>query len=124
MTKKEKAQVAELENRLARAIAWRRTDKIEPDIPIPPYDAGTSKEDPSLGWTFWGLRTSPAASTLCSHYRGNDAHTTRQYTWSQNGIAMFSTELLAAKAARHEFEEEALTQLVRHDMKIAELEGK
>lgn len=115
MTKKEQAVVDNLKRELALARAFRRTDKVEPDVPIP-----TSHGTDALakGFLYAGsLSDYPRVEIACSsavhHAFGRDDKTT-----TQNATRLYSTRLLALRALRHEVENSCAQRLARVDQDI------
>lgn len=112
MTKKEKAEL-EAAKTLA-ALRW--TAEVKPDIPIPEFQQTTH------GYTFhaWSgnWRVEKAWSQTNRHGTGDPNR-----VGSQHGRALYSTELLATKAARHALEREFAERLRSIDLRIESLEA-
>jgi hypothetical protein len=116
MNKKEQAEVAELRRQLAIARALRFTDPIEPDLGIP-----DSFQRVVNGWDFHipavdGLRVEKACASSISHSWGNWDKTT-----TQGPCRLYSTELLAAMAARSVLAMNCAEALAKADAKIEAL---
>jgi len=114
MNKKEQAafDAAVKEARLFRALNW--TSPISPDVPIP-SGSGTIVN----GWLYHVYdngRVEKACTSSVHHSFGNWDRTT-----TQNPRSLYSTELLAYKAMRHEMERAFAEKLAAVDAKIAAL---
>ncbi len=113
MNKKEQKQ---LEDALTLA-AMHPTAKVEPDVPPPINGSGIDKL--SVGFLPLGVdhpRVEPACSSSCFHGVGSQTKTT-----SQRPVALYSTEILAWKAARNRVEEKCMDDLRRIDRIIENL---
>jgi len=124
MTRAEKEQLAELEGKLEEVRTWLAltpTPRVNPDVPPPgndqPFGTLTKGFLPSGSGQF--IYAEPACSSSLHHGNGQQERTT-----SQQPRALYSTELLALRAARNKVEWEAAQALRRLDKKIAELEEK
>ena len=118
MTKKELAEMGELKKKLAIALAFRRTEKIERDVPPPSHDAPFSTL--SKGWdshAYDGVSVWEGCSSLSSHGRG------WSQTSSQNPRWLYSSKVKALKAARWELEEIYADILAAVDREIAKEES-
>ncbi len=120
MTKAEKQHLQDLERQLREAKALRFTDPVEVDLPPPDNFRALSK-----GWSFWvptvylrhnSPRVEKACSSSISHGTGWEK------VCSQNPRWLYSTELLAWKAARREAEEETARLLAYIDERIENLQ--
>lgn len=117
MTKAERNRLVELEEELRRAKAWRRTEPVEPDVPIPGYDGPRL----SKGWLYnahlgsYGSTAivERACSSTVSHAFGQDDKTT-----TQQPRRLYSTKLLALKAARYDLEQQMEKILAETDRQI------
>lgn len=115
MTKKEKAEFAALQ--VLAALRW--SDIVMRDVP-PPRDSSTTS-----GWDFnaYSAEVWRSWSGSVSHGRGNNPES-RYVSGSQGSRALFSTELLALKAMRHEMCANYAMKLAVVDRRIAaEIEG-
>ncbi len=116
MTKKERL---EFETKLEAAqtmAALRWTEKVRPDI-SPPESYSTVVD----GWYPNGYdgRVEPACTSCISHSIGNHSKTT-----TQGARSIYSSKILALKAARNIVEKEAAKKLHMIDIRIAlELEN-
>jgi len=111
--------MAELETALREALALRWTGPVEKDVQIPASGITTS------GFVFnaYNASVSPAWSKTVAHGIGR-AQPENGSGASQNGIAMFSTRLLALRGLRHELEREPARRLAAIDAQIeAELDN-
>lgn len=110
MTKKERAEIDALVKKLRISGALRWTEEVKPDVPIPKGWQGLSK-----GWLprAWDGTAEPACSSAVHHARGQNDKTT-----SQGAKELYSTRLLALKAARHQVEMEAAEKLAQIDERI------
>lgn len=125
MTKKEQAAFAELEKQLRLERAWRFTEAVEPDVPVP------TESKRSIGWrpngnplgTFGG-RVDKASSSSVSHCLGEMAWDERwsSRNGSQGSRRLYSSEVLAWRALRHQACVEARQKLADIDARIEELE--
>lgn len=111
MTKKEQAAFAVLEEQLAQARAFRRTEPVEPDVP-PPTEGHTT----GFLYNWHSQEVYPAWS-------GVVVHGTRQVApgpgrSSQGRVSLFSTQERAWRAMRYEVENEATRTLARIDARI------
>ena len=113
MSKKEQETVRELKRKLSVLAALRWTDAVHPDIPIPDFQTITK------GWMTGYERADKAMSSSISHKRGD----WEDRSWSQQPRALYSTELLALKALRHEMEEQFAEKLASVDLQIARAKG-
>lgn len=116
MNKREQAAMEELETKLRLAMAFRRTERVEPDVPVPNYGEQTS------GWqynTYRGIVVR-AGSKPNSHWLGMNCDDTAPtaMSWSQLGIPVYSTKLLALKAMRYEVESRAEREMESIDRDI------
>lgn len=118
MTKSELALVEELKTK----ASFYRTEKVEPDVPIP---TSYSEEKLSKGYRFLHFqsygecgRVEKACSSSIYHGEGWEK------TTSQGAIPLFSSRLLALKALRYEIELECMKKLRAVDKQIEEEELK
>lgn len=116
-----KAEKAEME-RLRTRLAFRLTEPVEPDIPIP-----TEYGKATVGWRAFawrdGYRVEECESSTILHRvlshvgEGHEA-------WSQQGIRLHSSKLRALRAARYEMEQ-IFTRVLREiDVKIEQESAK
>lgn len=119
MSKREQAAMEELQTKLRLAMAFRRTEPVEPDIPVPKYGEQTS------GWQYiaYSKRVCRAGSKSHGHWRGMDGEVAAptEMSWSQRGIPLYSTELLALKALRYAVESQAEVELEKLDRLISQV---
>lgn len=101
MNKKEQKQ---LEDALTKA-AFHRTEKVEPDI-LPPTDY----KELCKGYSFVVSRGYVSISKACTSSNGHCSHSDDKTT-SQGSRPLYSSKLLALKAARHATENEACNTL-------------
>ena len=118
MSKKEREAFAELERKLRIAVALRWTEMVSPDVPRPGQGF-------TSGYAFnpYGLAVDRAWSTPVSHgigYSTPDAQRARGVSGRQNGIALYSSRLLALRAMRHVVEQECAEKLAKIDAMIAD----
>jgi hypothetical protein len=115
MTKKEKERFAELEKELRCARSWRLTDRVSPDVAPPANSSQVGSL--STGFTVVGgcewLRADVACSSATSHATGSIDKTN-----SQRPISLYSSRLLALRAARNKAEDYAIEILSRIDRLI------
>jgi hypothetical protein len=95
MTKKEKEQIEQLK----LLAAFHRTQPVTPDIEIPDNTSSQLKTGFAITGYRENVRVEPACSTAAFHGLGTQRETT-----TQKGIPLYSTKLLALKAARHQQE--------------------
>lgn len=112
MTKKEQAEMEELRQRVREERAFRRTEPVEPDVPIPEVFTELSRGFTSFACVNVTLRSGPGCSSSTSH--GDSWEGTR----SQQPKRLFSTQLNAMKAARHKLEVAMMKELARIDALI------
>jgi hypothetical protein len=118
MTKAERKEFEDVRNelRIYRALRW--TAPVAPDVPKPA--GGTSRETSGYVFNAYSRCVDPAWSTCVSHGLRKK---TRDGSGSQNGIALYSTELLAYKGMRAAMELRFAHELAVIDDKIRELSG-
>jgi hypothetical protein len=117
MNKTEQAMVADLKRELAMAKAFRFTDDILPDVPIPPANETTR------GWTFnqYSRRVAPVVSRYGSHkanWSDDEEPEFSHVSGSQGGLALYSTKELALRALRRALEGEYARALAHLDATI------
>lgn len=115
MNKAEKAAFESLKDELYKAKAFRFTETVLPDIPIPGY-----VDKPTSGWVcnVYSMRVGQAWSTSVAH--GNGSARTPNSSGSQRGIPLYSTKLLALRAMRNAAENEYASKLASIDRLIEE----
>lgn len=119
MTKAEKAERDALIRDLEMERAMRRSKQVERDLPPP-------KNGVTHGWDFNSYSNGEAyKATSSSVYHRNREWVESDIRggWSQGTRTLFSTELLATKAMRHEIAERYAESLRKIDARIAELEA-
>jgi len=125
MTKKEQAAFAELENQLRLERAWRFTEAVEPDVPVP---TGGKR---SIGWLPLGNALGAFSGGVEKASSGSVSHCYGEKAWneewsSRNGSQcarrLYSSEALAWRALRHQACAEARQKLADIDARIEELE--
>lgn len=125
MTKKEQLAFEALQCELRIARAFRFTESVAPDVPPP-----DSYTDPVTGWTFhaWsdGYRVGEAWTTSVSHGTGKHVRSPsgRINGACQNSLRLYSSELLALKAARYALEAIFSRRLAEIDKRIEEQQCK
>ncbi len=117
-----------LVDRAIHEDALRMTESITRDVP-PPRGMGACV---THGWTVWSNgtdgRVNKATSEPTCHHVGGHVDGgwlpggARSVSWSQNGIALFSTEALAYRALRHEVATNCARSLATIDARLAEIE--
>jgi|GEM_PF-3154884 len=116
MNKAERMHVAALEKDLAEARAFRRTDTVKPDLPVPANGSGRNtygfKTHVSGSIDF---RAEPHSSSSVSHHR---YHEGKLSGGSQRGVALCSSRLLALQVARNQMENNFAQALARLDSEI------
>lgn len=113
LNKQQQVELDELRQALAVALAWRRTEPVERDVP-PPEGHGLSKGWDSRAWSGqW--RVEKACSSRVSHGSGWER------TSSQGSRHLYSTRERALRAARYELEQEFARTLADIDEQIAEV---
>lgn len=121
MTKKEKAEMEEMRNRLQILSALRWTEGVKPDLsPKDILDDQPLDTAYISGYTYNAHNgiVSPAWSRRHSHRIGQSVPVSNNSTASQHGLALFSTRLLALKACRHAVELECAKKLEEIDRAI------
>ena len=117
MNKKEQAMVDDLRKQLLLAKAFRRTDPVEPDV-MPPGHSDPLKAIrkgwlPSTYLGNYGDWVSPACTSLLYHNPNNDDKTS-----TQGSRRLYSSKLLALKAARYSIECQCEAILAKIDAEI------
>ena len=118
MTKKERAMVADLEWKLAQALALAiQVEPVERDLPPPSYEDGSGAM--TRGWDFnaYNQQVYKACSSSVYHGHGWDKAT------SQRPLSLFSTRSLALKALRNAVHFEMVRKLANIDLMIAASQG-
>lgn len=113
MTKTERADVEALRTELAKALAFRRTEPVDPDIPKP--KCGEPRIE---GWTANPAHTYSQVKRAWSEHHMNGL--IGSCSRSQGGIALFSTEERAWRHVRHALEQAFAAQMVTIDENIAQ----
>jgi hypothetical protein len=111
MNKKEQAAFAELQEELRLVKAWRLTENVLPDIPVP--NSGYTQ-----GWTFnsYSKIVEYAWSESVVHGRGEWKKHPRN--GSQGGVALYSTKEIALRAMRYWIEQRFMRELAAIDTQI------
>lgn len=120
MNKAEKAEMEALRQALLLARSLRETSEVEPDTP-PPKGHGLSVGYVPRVRTYSYIDRpgiEPACSSSTYHAIGRVDKTT-----SQRAINLYSTPLMAWKAARRIIEKDAMQRLAYVDEQIAKLEA-
>jgi hypothetical protein len=117
MTKKERAEFNAAIKALRIKSALRWTDEVNPDL-LAPDDSRHFTQ----GWTCNSFNGSVVEqwSERSSHGDGRRIPGQWRQSASQGAIDLFSTKLLALKAARHEMEKQFARKLAEIDAKIEE----
>jgi hypothetical protein len=112
MTKKEQQRLADLEQQLREAKAFRFTEPVEPDVGVPE----TFAEGLRKGFLFNDHNddVSKACSSSCYHSYGSHERTS-----TQGSRRLYSTELLALRALRNQVELKCAKRLSEIDRRIA-----
>lgn len=110
MNKKELAALASLGQQLREARAFRLTEKVSTDVD-PPSGCGALAK----GWMFnsWNDSVSRACTNAVNHNATGDDRAT-----TQRPMHLYSTELRALKALRHEVENICMKRLAEIDKRI------
>ncbi len=125
MTKAEKAALEAITKERDLYRAMHISPPVEPDVAIPPgWDEG------SRGWLYNvhlsgyhdGVRAMKASSRGGGHRTGDDAWSNIWRNGSQGGRRLYSTKVLALRAARHEASMKCAEILARVDAEIAACE--
>ncbi len=103
--------IADKDQSLREALAFRLTDPVEPDVPVPGFD------DLSKGYLFnaYSGDVLKACSSSVFHSYGRDDKTT-----TQGARRLYSTKALALKALRYSVERDCISRLTRIDKQIEE----
>lgn len=118
MNKKEQAAMQAAIDRANLLAALRWTAAVPPDVP-PPSAGGLSTGYVGRADRYGPPRAIPACSSAIYHGIGSHTKTT-----SQHAQYLWSTPLLALRAARHEYELECAKELAKFDVAIAAHEQK
>ena len=114
MKPKKKSDVAvELPSENQLVAALHVTPKVEPDVLPPTGFSELSKGFVYCGWLD-SMRVEKACSSMSAHCVGSDQKTT-----SQRPKALYSSRLLALRAARNVIERECAKILLKLDAEIA-----
>lgn len=120
MTKKEKAGYDAIvqELRIQRALRWTG------EQPGPDVHPKSGQEVTGFYYNtgYGDVRVEQGASTTVGHRRGAPSVVRTRECWSQNARPLFSTPLLAAKAARAVLEREFAQKLEKADVMIEAFE--
>jgi len=110
MTKKEQAEFDRLKHDLRVSRAWKLTDPVTPDIPVPAWEEGIKN---GYLYNTYSLRIEKACTNSINHnYGGWDKTTTQQPR------ELYSTPVLALRAMRYEIERVCLEKLAKVDAMI------
>lgn len=117
MNKKEQAELEQAKRDAALAKALRWTDaKPEKDVVIPERGRHTT------GWDYYCTSYSGVSGRIYQKWSENGRHGdgdgTERINGSQNGIALYSTKILALKALRAEMELACANELLKIDQQI------
>lgn len=115
MNKKEQAEFANMQKKLAVASAFMRTPAVKKDVPVPDV-----KYSNGYDFNLYYQAVCEYWSGPCTHYSEDPTNKKGHVSGSQNGISLYSTRLLALKALRHAVENKAAEDLAKIDMQIAE----
>lgn len=118
MNKAEKQRLEELETALRIAKAFRFTEEVKPDIPVP-QGFGQQEAYGFIYHAYKGVRVERSVSGPCSHGSTYRDDITPVIT-SQRGVQQFSSRLLAFRAGRYELEQEFAGILADIDEQIEE----
>ena len=113
MTKKEQLEMDSLREQLRIAKALRFTEEVKPDLPKPEYDRGPQFNKGYLFNAYGEGRVAPACSSIVGHNFGSQDKTS-----SRDGVALYSTRLLALRGLRHEVEKDCAKRLAAIDKQI------
>lgn len=113
-----KAEQARIEREAPAHLTW--TDPVAPDVPPPACYGHTEGWDFRVSLGSWGdpVTVERAWSTAVSH--GTGVYSARA-SGSQGSRALYSTEALALRAARHEVCRRAARMLLSVDERIAKV---
>ena len=114
MTKKEREAVRLLKRKLSVLAALRWTEEVNPDLAPPEWNKPDVK-----GWIPCYDRVEKAITNSAFHHIGD----WEGKSWAQNTRSLYSTELLALKALRHEMELRFAEKLASVDLQIAAAKG-
>jgi hypothetical protein len=117
MTKKEQAEMQSAIDRAETLAALRWTNPVPRDVGIP--ETGYSQ-----GWDYnaWTREAFMSWSGTVSHGTGPAPEAGKHRSASQQPRRMYSTEVLALAAMRHEIEQKAAADLLKIDRQIAALQ--
>ena len=117
LSKKDQAAFDGLREALYQAKAFRFTDPVPPDLPVPKYG-----EPDTTGWDFnaYTGHVAEAWSGVAAH--GNGPARSSKGTAIQQGRNLYSTKLLALRALRRAVEMECAKKLACIDRQI-DIEG-
>jgi hypothetical protein len=118
MTKKERSEFEALLLKYQTIAALRWTERVDEDVMPPSHGAAFGVLSVGFCANKYALRVEPACSSSISHGIGSTTQTS-----SQNPKKLFSTELLALKAMRHQIELECAAKLLKVDKMIEEHEA-
>jgi len=115
MTKAEKAAVQEIKDALEEALMWaalHKTEAVKKDVP-----PAECFKPLSVGYDYAGSRGDYQVEPCCSSASGHSFGSTTK-TDSQKSRHLYSTRLLALKAARNAIERDAAAALRNIDKQI------
>ena len=120
MTKREKEEMESLRQQLREAVAFRFTEDVKPDVPPP--EGGSGRLSVGFQFRLGGLRVYSSRELVealpsCSSCVGHGYGTTKETT-TQNPWWMYSSKLLALRAARRELEKQYSRALASVDEQI------
>lgn len=121
MTKKEIAEHQRIVDELELLSALRWTHPVQKDVFPPQGDGSVSGFVFNTGSWSGQASVKMSWSEFCAH--GDGERRKAFFSASQLGIAMYSSEILAWKAARHAVERESANRLRQIDREIARLES-
>jgi hypothetical protein len=111
LNKQQQAEFDALRQALAVALAWRRTEKVERDVP-PPEGVGLTRGWDARAWN-GQYRVDKACSSSVSHGDGWER------TTSQGAHSLYSTRERALRAVRYQIEQQCAETLAKIDAEIA-----
>lgn len=116
MTKAERERFAALEKDLAESRAFRRTEQVQPDLPVPGNGSG-GKTYGFLPHAYGTIefRAEPHSSSSISNHRYYEG---KRCGGSQRGVALCSTRERALRVVRNQLENSFAQALARLDAEI------
>lgn len=116
MNKREQAEMDDLREQLRLAKAMRFTERVVEDVPCPK----PGEKHMTIGWMVVGMESHARAEPACSAWNRHGRGQTKE-AHAQGGVPLFSSRLLALRAARNVLEDHFAKLLAGVDKKIEDI---